>query len=123
MGLPSLKRKPFLTRLQFALEGIRFTWREEPSFRFQILAALGAFSVLALTQASPTWWAMVFLVVGAILAAELMNTALENTLDRLHPELHAAIKAAKDCAAAAVLVLSAVSIAIMSAYLYSVITH
>ena len=118
-----MKRKPFLTRLRFAFEGIRFTWREEPSFRFQILAGLGAFSVLAVTSASPTWWALVFLVVGAILAAELMNTALESTLDRLHPEIHSAIKAAKDCAAAAVLILSAVSLAIMFAYLYSIINH
>ena len=41
-----------------------------------------------------------------VLAAELFNSALEAALDRLHPERHPAIKVAKDCAAAAVLLLS-----------------
>jgi diacylglycerol kinase len=35
-----------------------------------------------------------------------MNTALEHLTDRLHPEQHPAIRAAKDCAAAAVLLAS-----------------
>lgn len=118
-----MKRKPFLQRLHFAWEGILFTYHQEPSFRFQLLAGAGAFFLLAVTGASATWWALILLIVGAILAAELMNTALESSLDRLHPEIHSAVKAAKDCAAAAVLVLSAVSLGIMAAYLYSLFAN
>ena len=43
---------------------------------------------------------------GAVLAAELLNTALEHLADRLHPEQHPVIRTAKDCAAAAVLLAS-----------------
>ena len=52
------------------------------------------------------WWALVALVSSAVIAAELFNTALEHLADHLHPEQHAKIRAVKDCAAAAVLVLA-----------------
>ncbi len=42
-----------------------------------------------------------------VLAAELFNTALEHALDGLHPEQAPFVRVAKDCAAGAVLVLSA----------------
>ena len=45
-------------------------------------------------------------------AAELLNTALEHLADRLHPEQHPTIQAAKDCAAAAVLVASLAAVLI-----------
>jgi diacylglycerol kinase (ATP) len=41
-----------------------------------------------------------------VIAAELINTALEHLADHLHPEQHPRIKIVKDCAAAAVLILS-----------------
>ena len=53
------------------------------------------------------WFALVVVTIGAVLAAELINTALEHALDALHPQPAPLIKIAKDCAAAAVLVLSA----------------
>jgi diacylglycerol kinase (ATP) len=42
-----------------------------------------------------------------VIAAELFNTAIERLADQLRPELHPQIRIVKDCAAAAVLVLSA----------------
>ena len=49
-----------------------------------------------------------------VLAAELVNTAVELLADHLHPEQHPNIKIVKDCAAAAVLIASmgAVGVAI-----------
>jgi diacylglycerol kinase (ATP) len=54
---------------------------------------------------------------GAVLAAELLNTALEAALDHLSPEIHPAIKRAKDSAAGAVLVLSLTAVATFIAFL------
>ena len=45
-------------------------------------------------------------MVSLVIAAELINTALEHLVDHLHPEQHPRIKIVKDCAAAAVLILS-----------------
>ena len=45
-------------------------------------------------------------MVSLVIATELINTALEHLADHLHPEQHPRIKIVKDCAAAAVLILS-----------------
>jgi diacylglycerol kinase (ATP) len=52
-----------------------------------------------------------------VLAAELLNTAVEHLADHLHPELHPHIKAVKDCAAAAVLIASLGALAVAIALL------
>lgn len=45
-----------------------------------------------------------FLVCALVLALELVNSALESTLDLVSPEFHPLVKRAKDAAAGAVLV-------------------
>jgi diacylglycerol kinase (ATP) len=119
MDMTSFKQKSFQERLCFAWNGICHTWKSEKSFRFQSFAALGVCSLLLATKASAIWWAIMFVLMGAILASELINTALENSLDQLHPEVHPAIGVAKDCAAAAVLILSICSMGVLIAYALS----
>lgn len=55
-----------------------------------------------------------------ILAAELFNTALEHTLDGLHPAKAEFVRLAKDSAAAAVMVLSFCSVIIFTLMLIKV---
>ena len=55
-------------------------------------------------KASPAWWGIFLLIIGATLAAELFNTSLEYLCDRLHPDYDPQIGKVKDCAAAAVLI-------------------
>ena len=58
------------------------------------------------------WIALCIVAAGGVLAAELLNTALEHLADRLHPDRHPAIQMAKDCAAGAVLLASLAAAAI-----------
>lgn len=110
-----MKNRPFLRRLRFALAGLAHAARAESSFRTHLLAAALALAVLLWLRPAPLWWALVAVMVGAVLAAELFNTALEHLADRLHPEQHPQIKAAKDCGAAAVLVCSIAALAVAAA--------
>ncbi|MCM2278927.1 MAG: diacylglycerol kinase [Oligoflexia bacterium] len=112
-----MKNLPLHRRARFALNGLREAWRDESSFRLQSAAGLGVIALAALLNAPPVWWAIFFLIISAILALELLNTALERLADRLHPELHAAIRTAKDCAAGGVLLLSIASVGIFIAFL------
>ena len=64
------------------------------------------FLVLILTRPAPIWWAVLGLAVGIVLMAELFNSALETLIDHVHPEHHPEVGAAKDIAAAAVLLAS-----------------
>ncbi|MCW3479178.1 diacylglycerol kinase [Neisseriaceae bacterium JH1-16] len=107
-----MKNRPFHERLEFALNGIGAAWCSEASFRTQIIAAIGVVLVLMWLHPAAVWWAMTALAIGAVLAAELFNTALEHVIDQLHPEHTAMIKTAKDCAAGAVLVLCVAAIAL-----------
>jgi diacylglycerol kinase len=57
------------------------------------------------------WIAIVF-AIGLVLQAELLNTAIEAIVDKASPERHPLAKAAKDCAAGAVLVTALAAVAI-----------
>jgi undecaprenol kinase len=113
-----MKNQNFFKRLIFALRGLRSAWLSERSFRAQVVITIIVITTLFFLKASLQWWALIILVIGATLAAELMNTALEYMLDLLHPNYHSQIGRAKDCAAAAVLVLSCSAILIFIAFLY-----
>ena len=112
-----MKNRPFPERLRFALAGIAYALRTERSFRTHALAAVAAFAALIWLRPAPVWWALVALTTVAVLAAELFNTALEQLADRLHPDPHPQIRVAKDCGAAAVLVLSVGAVVVAAALL------
>jgi undecaprenol kinase len=99
-----LKNQSFPLRLGFALKGLAHALRTERSVQLQALALVVVLLGLARLRPSPGWWAMVGLASAGVIAAELLNTAIEKLADHLHPELHPSIRLVKDCAAAAVLV-------------------
>ena len=102
-----MKNRPFPERLRHATAGIATAWRGESSFRAQTALAAAAAITLAILRPPLVWVALCLVSAAMVLALELVNTALESLADRLHPEIHPAIRAAKDCAAAAVLVAAA----------------
>lgn len=108
----TMKGKPFHHRLGFALQGWRYAYRLEASFRFQLLAAIVAITFTLWMRPPLYWLALVIVMVALVLAAELINTALEQILDGLHAEHAEFVKIAKDCAAGAVLVLSLAALAV-----------
>ncbi len=101
-----MKSRPLITRFRFALAGLRYALRHERSFRTHLSAVL--FVAVAVFWFRPPliWQALLWVMVALVLAAELFNTALEATLDALHPQQAEFVRNAKDCAAAAVLILS-----------------
>jgi diacylglycerol kinase (ATP) len=116
-----MKNRPFHHRIRYAIKGIHTGFKSEASFRTQCVFASGAVVLLVATKPKPVWWALVALVVAAVLAAELFNTALEFIIDRLHPEQHSMIARAKDCAAGAVLLLSLASVGVAVALILDVV--
>ena len=117
------KNAPFVKRLGNALSGVSHAFQMEASFRFQVLAAIGAFIFLGVMNASAIWWGIFTLNIAAVLSAELINTALEQFMDLMHPQLHPSVKVAKDCAAGAVLLLSLSAIAILFCFLWITILN
>jgi len=100
------KSKPLLLRpfiaLRVALEGLAAAWRHEVPFRLEILACL-IFVPLAFWVGKTAVERS--LLIGSlilVLVVELLNSALEATLDRVSLDDHPLIKRAKDISSAAV---------------------
>jgi diacylglycerol kinase (ATP) len=116
-----MKNQSFPRRVAFAFAGIRAAWRTESSFKVHVVATVAALGALLYWRPSPLWWAIVTIVVATVVAAELVNTAIEHLADRLHPEQHPWIQVSKDCAAGAVLVASVAALAVAAAFVYDVV--
>ena len=93
--------------LSYALVGLKLVWREELSFRLEILCALIVAAFGFIFQISPFEFALIVLASGAVLAAETFNTALEELCDKFQPDHDPHIAKIKDLSAAAVLLTSA----------------
>ena len=112
------KNQSFFKRFKFAWDGIRVAFSNEASFRIQLVMGLGAILLLLFARASSLWWGLFLLAIGGVLVTELMNTALENLIDHIHPDYHPSIKIVKDCIAGAVLIFSFVALGILIAFLF-----
>lgn len=97
-----------------AWQGLQLVAREEPNFRLELFGTC-LVGLVAWWLATP--FVPLFLCCVLIMALELINSALENMLDLLHPEQHPLVKKAKDMAAAAVLLL-AMGTACLAAYYF-----
>jgi undecaprenol kinase len=112
--LSARKNQSLLRRFGFALAGLRHAVRTERSMRLQVIVFALVLVALAVLRPGPIWWAAVMLASAGVLAAELLNTAIETLADHLCPDIHPRIRVVKDCAAAAVFVtvVGAVAVAI-----------
>lgn len=116
-----MKNRPFTDRLGFAFAGLRDAWRRERSFRTHIACAALALAALIILRPAAVWWALIGLAAALVIAAEIINSALERLADHLHPDLHPEIKAVKDMAAAAVLVFAIAALWVGSFLLVSLV--
>jgi undecaprenol kinase len=98
------KNHSFPQRLRYALHGISHALRSEHSLQFQAGVFVAVIVGLCVLRPRPLWWALALLASALVIAAELLNTALEELADHLSPETHPRIGLVKDCAAGAVLV-------------------
>lgn len=72
--------------------------------RFHLGAAAAVMLLAALLQLRALEWALLIGACALVLAAELLNTAIEKAVDLAMPERHPLAGVAKDAAAGAVLV-------------------
>jgi undecaprenol kinase len=98
------KNRSFPARLNHALQGLAHGLRTQASLRLQAAAGVLVLTALAVLRPAALWWAVVLLASAAVVAAELLNTAIEQLADELHPHDSPGIRIVKDCAAAGVLV-------------------
>jgi len=100
------KSKPLLLRpfiaLRVALQGLAAAWRHEVPFRMEVVAFALLLPVAFFVGSTAVERALLVGSLLLVLIVELLNSALEATLDRVSLEHHPLIGRAKDIASAAV---------------------
>jgi diacylglycerol kinase len=93
-----------LASFGYAFTGLRYAFRTQANLRIHLVISLIVSAIGLGVQLGPIEWAILIVTMMIVLATELMNTAIEATLDRVSVEQHPLAKVAKDTAAAAVLI-------------------
>ncbi len=99
----------FFKSFHFAWEGIVHGCKNERNFKFHICAMLLVMTAGVWTGLTRIEWFVVLILIGGILALELVNTAVERVVDLVTSEHHPLAKQAKDLVAGAVLIYAIVS--------------
>lgn len=102
----------FIAGFGYAFNGLWYTLRTQRNMRVHLSIALLALLVGLFLRISPVEFAIVFLTIVAVFAAEMFNTVLELCVDLASPEYSPLAKAAKDVAAGAVLFSAIISVII-----------
>ncbi len=97
--------KKLFKKFSHPLRGILYAFLHDAGFQFQIVLGVIGLCVCLFFFRSLTQTEIFFLGCAYVLVliTELINSSIEMSLDKLHPELHDSIKRSKDIAAAAVL--------------------
>ncbi len=90
--------------LGYSINGFALAYRHESAFRQEVVLTLILIPVSLLLSASGTGHALMVGSVLLVLLVELLNSAIEATVDRISLEDHLLAKRAKDIGSAAVLV-------------------
>lgn len=103
---------PIMDAFRFAAQGFAYTFKTQRNMKVYLAFALAALALAAALGLGLTQWAIIIGCIAAVFSLECANTAVESLVDLCSPEYARLAKIAKDCSAAAVLVVSIASLAI-----------
>lgn len=111
------KMKKLLKSFKYAFEGICTGIKEEQNMKVHIAIMILVIIFGIMLKISIIEWIICIVLFGLVISMELINTAIENTVDLVTKEKNEQAKIAKDVAAGAVLV-SAISSAIIGIIIF-----
>ena len=106
----SIKR--LVNSFKYAATGIKSAFKTEQNLLVHAIAATIAIILGIFLKLSTLEFAIVALVIGLVITAEMINTALEYAIDMAMPTIHPLAKISKDVASGAVLFAAISSIAV-----------
>jgi undecaprenol kinase len=110
--LKDKKRRRLLFSFKYAIAGIRHGITHERNLKIHTICALLVVIFGFVFAIDRVEWMFVFFAIGGMFSLELINTAIERTVDYISPQYHLLAKQAKDVAAGAVLIYACLSIII-----------
>ena len=107
-----MKSKRLLKSFVYASKGFSAAFRSQFNMRFHFVMAIVVMIASILLRVSAVEWCIILLCIGSVLSAELLNTSIELNVDLTMPEQNEKAGQSKDIAAAAVFVVSIMSVII-----------
>ncbi len=98
--------KKFFHSFKYPVKGLRYAYRNEQILVVDFGIALIVIIASFILKVSYIEAAVLALTIGLVIAFELMNTAIEATIDLITEDYHPLAKVAKDTSAACVLVMA-----------------
>ncbi|WP_209123012.1 diacylglycerol kinase [Alkalihalobacillus sp. BA299] len=104
--------KRLLRSFVYAWTGLKYVVRYEQNMRIHLILSLIVMVLAFVLDVPLNQKVILLLVIGIVLSLEVMNTAIERTVDMITKDYHPKAKIAKDIAAAAVFIFSIISVLI-----------
>ena len=102
----------FIKSFGYSIDGLKYAYKYEQSMLIHVIATVGVLIANIVFKVKAIEWLITFIAIGMVLAAELINTAIEAVVDLVTLEIHPLAKIAKDCGSAATFVLAMMAAAI-----------
>lgn len=112
MEPPKFSWRARATSFVYAFAGLRWFFKHEHNARIHGVATILVIIISFVCKISKLEFMLVLLAIALVLVAEMINSAIEKSLDHLSPGIHPTVKIIKDLAAAAVLVAAIIAIII-----------
>lgn len=101
--------KRFIKSFGYSIEGLKYAYKYEQSMTIHFTMVIFVIAAGFFLKISLFEWLICFMLMGLVMATELINTSIEAVVDLTCPEIHPLAKIAKDTASAAVFVFSVVA--------------
>lgn len=121
-GKKNKKKQSFVKSVNAAIEGIMYTFRSERNMKFHYLASFVVLIGSLFFNFSKIEFILLLGAITLVVVTEMMNTAVEKTVDLITNEYNILAKIAKDVAAGAVLVSALYSVVVAYILFYNKLT-
>lgn len=118
-----MRLKRMIRSFNFAISGIIQALKTEPNMKIHFIIAFLVLFASLLLNFSRVEMVILLLTVGMVITAEMINTALEKTIDLITDDYQPLAKLVKDVAAGAVLVTAVIAVVVAYLLFFDRIGH
>lgn len=104
------KKRSLMDAFNNAIEGILYTFKNERNMQIHYLCAIAVLFGSLFFNLEKFEMIILLLLIASVIICEMINTAIEKTIDGITTEFHPLLKVAKDVSAGAVLLSSMVAV-------------
>lgn len=97
-------KKRFINTVKYSLAGLKAACKTEQSFKLELFLSLVGLIFIIFSQTSKIEKLFLINSILLVLLTELLNTAIEKTIDKISKEIHYTSKVIKDLSSAAVFI-------------------